>query len=166
MEPKIIKLIELVSQEVTIFEQFLLALNQQQEALVGNDIESLETTTCKLESLTAKTREIESKRFVLVKEISQELQMGEDDVTLSKLIELVKEHESSQLARLQSTLLGLHNQITETKSRNDFLIKKSMEFVNNTITTLSGTEQKEATYSGGDKPEKAPSRTVLLDRRV
>ena len=42
MEQKILQLIKLIGEEVIIFRTFLDYLNQQQEALVANDIEALE----------------------------------------------------------------------------------------------------------------------------
>lgn len=166
MEQNILQLIKLIGEEVVIFETFVQLLNRQQAALVANDIELLATVTQEQEQLAFTTAQVEKRRTELVRTLSQELNRDSNDINLTELAKLVAEPEVNQLQTLQTTLLGLHDQIATIKSRNDFLIRKSMEYINNTLTHLSAAGDKEATY-GTDKNKRVNNgRLAVVDRRV
>jgi hypothetical protein len=166
LEQKILQLIKLIGEEVVIFETFVGLLNRQQEALVANDMELLATVTQEQERLAITTSQVEKRRTELVRALSQEVSRDSSDMNLTELAKLASEPELNQLHALQTTLLGLHDQIATIKSRNDFLIRKSMEYINNTLTYLSATGDKEATY-GADKNKRVNnSRLAVVDRRI
>ncbi len=167
MEAKIIRLIKLIGEEVLIFETFLQYLNRQQEALVSNNLEALQTVTRDQELLAQRTSEVEQERRALVDEISVALQRDRQDLTLSELTKLVSEPESNQIHMLQNTLLGLHEQIATIKSRNDFLIRKSMEYINTTMSQLGvGDQPQKSTYTPDSTKTSASLKTALVDRRA
>ena len=166
MEQKILQLIKLIGDEVVIFRSFLDYLNQQQEALVANDIEALERVTAQQEELARKTTEIEQQRRELVAGISGDLDRNQEDLNLTELTKLVSAQQSEELHTLQETLLNLHEQISEQKSQNDFLIRKSMEYLNTTMVQLGLTESTSSqSYSAEPTPPKT-SRAALVDRRA
>ena len=166
MEQKILQLIKLIGEEVVIFETFVDLLNRQQEALVANDMELLAAVTQEQEQLALKTSQAEKRRTELVRTLSHELNRDSNDINLTELTKLVAEPELNQLRTLQTTLIGLHDQISTIKSRYDFLIRKSMEYINNTLTYLSATGEKEATYAP-DKNKRVSNRHLaVVDRRI
>jgi len=166
LEQKILQLIKLIGEEVVIFETFVELLNRQQEALVANDMELLATVTQEQEKLALRTSQIERRRNELVRVLSQELNRDSNDINLTELAKLVAEPELNQLRTLQTTLLGLHDQIATTKSRNDFLIRKSMEYINNTLTYLSAAGEKEATYAPDKNKRVSNGHLAVVDRRM
>lgn len=166
MEDKILQLVKLIGEEVVIFETFLQLLNRQQEALVGNDMESLQAVTLEQEQLAVRTSQVEQRRAELVRSLSQEMNRNQSDINLTELTKLVSEPESNQIRSLQSTLLKLHEQISTIKSRNDFLIKKSMEYLDNTLSYLATAGEKKATYEAENGRSVGKTRIGLVDRRV
>ncbi len=167
MEAKIIRLISLIGEEVLIFETFLQYLNRQQEALVKNDLEALQIVTHDQEILSQRTTQVEQERRALVAEISVGLDRDQDDLTLTELTKLVSEPESNQIHALQGTLLNLHEQISTIKSRNDFLIRKSMEYINTPMSQLGLTEQSDKrTYSADVVKTNPTQKSALVDRRA
>ncbi|MCC6961935.1 MAG: flagellar export chaperone FlgN [candidate division Zixibacteria bacterium] len=167
MEAKILKLIKLIGEEVQIFETFLHYLNLQQDALVANNLEALQSVTRDQEELALRTTRVETERRALVEEICGELRRDHSDLTLSELTKLVAEPQSNQIQALQTTLLALHEQIATIKARNDFLIRKSMEYINTTIAQLGLTEQVNQTTYTADRTKAAPAaKTALVDRRA
>lgn len=165
MEQKILQLIKLIGEEVVIFRKFLDYLNQQQEALVANDIEALERVTAQQEELAQATNEIEQQRRELVATISGELNRNQDDLNLTELTKLVSGQESEELHTLQETLLNLHEQISEQKAQNDFLIRKSMEYLNTTMVQLGLTSDAKAqNYSAEPASPKQARAAALVDR--
>ncbi len=166
MEQKILQLIKLIGEEVVIFETFVELLNRQQEALVANDMELLATVTQEQEQLALTTSQAEKRRSELVRSLSQELNRDSNDINLTELAKLVAEPELNQLRTLQSTLTGLHGQISTIKSRNDFLIRKSMEYINNTLTCLSAAGEKEATYTADKNKRVTNGHSAVVDRRI
>ena len=167
MEAKIIRLIKLIGEEVLIFETFLQYLNRQQEALVNNNLEALQTVTRDQEQLAQRTTQVEQERRNLVAEISFDLQRDHHDLTLTELTKLVSEPESNQIHALQTTLLGLHEQISTLKSRNDFLIRKSMEYINTTMSQMGLSDKVDKkTYRPESTTAKATAKNALVDRRA
>ncbi len=167
MEAKILRLIKLIGEEVQIFETFLHYLNLQQDALVANNLEALQRVTQDQEELALRTTRVETERRALVEEICGELRREQADLTLSELTKLVAEPQSNQIQALQTTLLALHEQIATIKARNDFLIRKSMEYINTTIAQLGLTEQVNQTTYTADRTKAAPAaKTALVDRRA
>lgn len=166
MEQKILQLIKLIGEEVVIFETFVELLNRQQEALVANDMELLATVTQEQERLALTTSQTEMRRAELVRTLSRELNRGSNDINLTELAKLVAEPELNQLRALQATLTGLHGQISTIKSRNDFLIRKSMEYINNTLTFLSAAGEKDATYVADKNKRVSNGRLAVVDRRI
>lgn len=160
-----IELIEVIGAEVVIFEKFLQTLQRQQDALVDNNLELLNETTTELEALTLETRETEERRREIVGRIIADLELEPDDVNLTQLATLATASESSELTNLQQTLLDLHEQIQGAKSRNEFLIKKSMEYLDATLTQLSGEEQGK-NYQAPTQKNNESRRPLSLDRRV
>lgn len=166
MEQKISQLIRLIGEEVSIFETFVDLLNRQQEALVTNNMEMLASVTQEQEQLAVKTALVEKRRTDLIKALSHEINRDSADMNITELTKLAAEPELNQLRELQGTLIGLHDQIATIKARNDFLIKKSMEYINNTLTYLSAANNREVTY-GADKNKRANAgHLAVVDRRI
>jgi hypothetical protein len=166
LEQKILQLIKLIGEEVVIFETFVELLNRQQEALVANDMELLASVTEEQERLALTTSQAEKRRAELVQTLSQELNREPNDINLTELAKLAAEPELNQLRTLQATLTGLHSQISTIKSRNDFLIRKSMEYINNTLTYLSAAGEKETTYSTDKNKRVNNGHLAVVDRRI
>jgi ferritin len=167
LEQKILRLIKLIGEEVVIFQNFLDYLNQQQEALVANDIDALEHVTAQQEELAHKTTEIEQQRREIVAEISSDLNRSQADLNLTELTKLVSGQQSEELHTLQETLLNLHAQITEQKTQNDFLIRKSMEYLNTTMVQLGLADSTHSqSYSAEPVPPRKSRAAALVDRRA
>ncbi len=167
MEQNVLQLIKLIGEEVVIFRTFLEYLNQQQEALVANDLEGLERVTAQQEELAQRTNEIEQQRKQLVARISNDLHRNEDDLNLTELTKLVSAQQSEELHTLQETLLNLHSQISEQKSQNDFLIRKSMEYINGTMVALGLSNAAQSqNYTADPAPPKSTRAAALVDRRA
>jgi flagellar biosynthesis/type III secretory pathway chaperone len=160
-----LELIEVIGAEVGIFERFLQTLQRQQDALVDNNLDLLNETTAELEVLTSETKKAESRRQKLVAQVTQDLELSPEDINLSQLAALANASQASELSRLQQTLLDLHEQIQESKNRNEFLIKKSMEYLDATISQLSGEEQG-STYQPDATAANGKRRPLSLDRKV
>ena len=160
-----LELIEVIGAEVGIFERFLQTLQRQQDALVDNNLDLLNESTAELEALTAETKEAESRRQELVAQVTKDLELSPEDINLSQLAALANASQASELSRLQQTLLDLHEQIQESKNRNEFLIKKSMEYLDATLSQLSGEEQG-STYQPGATAANGKRRPLSLDRKV
>jgi hypothetical protein len=166
LEQKILQLIKLIGEEVVIFETFVELLNRQQEALVANDMELLATVTQEQERLALTTSMAEKRRAELVRTLSLDMNREPNDINLTELAKLVAEPELNQLRTLQETMTTLHSQISTIKSRNDFLIRKSMEYINNTLTYLSAAGEKEATYAPDKNKRVGSGRLAVVDRRI
>ncbi|MBU1320579.1 MAG: flagellar protein FlgN, partial [candidate division Zixibacteria bacterium] len=129
MESLTKKLTDIVSREVLQFELVLQLMADQQNYLVANDLENLNRVVKEQEEAILKVRELEKSRLLIIDEISDVTDDDSENLTLTQIAKKLALPQAEKLQRLQKTLLDLHEKITRARSRNEFLIKKSMEHI-------------------------------------
>lgn len=158
------QLIDVISQEAILFEEFLGLLDQQKEALVANDIEKLNSVTKLQQSKLLESQKLNRKREHLLEDIRQRYQL-EGDVTVSTLAELTSNNQSAQLKELRDLISGLDMDIHDARNRNALLINQSREFIARTMEMLSRMASQKDSYERKQNPN--PQRAaIMLDRRV
>ena len=149
MESLTNKLTDIVSREVAQFENFLRLLTDQQDYLVSNDLENLQRVVKEQEKAIIATRELEKSRMLVIAEISERIGDDPNNLTLSRITRILSQPQAGKLERMQKTLTDLHARISKVKSKNEFLIRKSMEYIEGTVRLLASGADNVSTY--GDK---------------
>jgi hypothetical protein len=140
------KLTDIVSREVKQFELFLKLLIDQQNSLVANDLEKLNRVVKEQEEAILVTRELEKSRMRIIAEISERLDDDPNNLTLSRITRSLGQPQARKLERMQKTLTELHAKINRVKSKNEFLIKRSMEYIDGTVRLLASSGADTQTY--------------------
>lgn len=165
MESLTNKLAEIVSKEVKQFEQFLQLLIDQQNYLVENDLDNLTRVVEEQEKEILATRELEKSRLRVIAEISERLERDPNDLTLSRITKRLAKPQAEKLEKMHRTLQDLHAKINKVKSKNEFLIKKSMEYIEGTVRLLASGGDAQPTYQESNGSEKKPS-SIAVNRTV
>lgn len=161
MESLTNKLTDIVSREVKQFELFLKLLTDQQDFLVANDLENLNRVIKEQEEAIVVTRELERNRMRVIAEISERIDDDPNNMTLSRVTKSLAQPQALKLEKMQKALTGLYAKINKVKSKNEFLIKKSMEYIEGTVRLLASSSEETPTYGDGNsKKPKSPSIAV------
>lgn len=158
------KLIETIGREAALFESFLELLETQQKMLVENDCEGLKEITASLHEKLIESQQLNDNRFELVEEI-RKLNNIEDDLNVSRLIEIIDKTQADRLSQLQETILNLNEKILETRNQNAMLLNRSREYISKTMEMLSRTNCPKGTYSSQGTASNN-NMNIVVDRRV
>jgi len=158
------KLIETLSSEAVICEDFLKLLSQQQEMLVNNDIDGLNRVTWLQREKVAQSQLLNQRRDRLVAEIKSANAI-EGDLNVSMLLEHVDEHQGGRLIQLREIIQSLTQKIGEVRNQNAMLLNRSKEYILRTMELLSKINNPDSGYAAnGDTVENSSS--VAVDRRA
>jgi len=127
------ELIELIRQEEEVLKRFLDLLQRQKEYLLANQIELFRATVSQQEELMQDIRNLEERRIAKVKEIAASTGLREDEITLTHLIEITLGDVSTELKDLKKNLSQLVNRIRKMNRVNALLIKRSLNFIQQSI---------------------------------
>jgi hypothetical protein len=160
----VLELIEVLKKEASLFETFLELLEEQQKALVENNVEALNRITERHREKIIECSILAKKREAITNRLSSEIDPLED-LTISRLIEASPIGEASMLERLRGTILDFHEKISKLQSQNKMLIERSRDNIAKTMELLGRFKQRSDNYhEKGGKNEVATS--LALDRRV
>jgi len=158
------QLIDIISQETLLFEEFLELLERQKHMLVTNNADGLSEITELQRRKLHESYRLNRSREDLIRRIKESHAL-DGDVTVTRLLEFVDENQAARLLQLRETILGLNNKITETRNTNAMLLNQSREFISRTMNMLSTLSSPDTTYRAGAKPSDAHG-TIMVDRRV
>ncbi len=133
MDEHIQKLIDLIREEEDVLGKFLDMLTRQKDFIVKNDIKSFDETVREEEELITRIRELEEGRMTVVKSIASMGGVSNNELTLTRLIEMNLGEVSSELKNLKKTLATLVDRIKRANRVNQYLIKRSLTFIQNNI---------------------------------
>ena len=158
------ELIEQISKEAAVFEDFLMLLGRQQEMLVKNDIDGLNRITALQREKVVESQLLNKKRELLISEIKSANAI-EGDLNVSRLIELVDEDQGNRLNKLRNIIGGLNTKINEVRNQNAMLLNRSREYILRTLELLSKIYNPNSNYTQNGAPAKSGA-AVAVDRRA
>lgn len=127
------QLIIVIRLEEEVLEQFLDCLNRQKEHIIQNQVAEFDRTVKEEEALIGRIREMEETRMRLVKTIARDTGAAEDELTLTRLIEINLGEASEELKALKRTLAGLVERIKRANRVNQYLIRRSLSAIQRNI---------------------------------
>lgn len=158
------QLIQIISTEALVFEEFLNLLDRQKDALVENDTDRLNEITALQQAKLQESQALNRQREEITDAIKAS-NLISGDVTVSRLLQIADEDQSLRLTKLQETILALNDRITEARNTNAMLLNRSREFISRTMTMLSQLNSPENTY-GPDGAAPKHCAAVAVDRRI
>ena len=160
----IVKLIEVINDEVRLFNELLDVLRQEQGAIVSDDLDGIEAAAARKQAAVRAGRELEARRVALVSELSGALNVAPQKADLACLIDALEGGEQGEeLARMRNVMLELNGKIRDTNENNAFLIRQSMRYTERCIDILSGQSEQSRMYGkfGKNKKGDGSPRSVL-----
>ncbi len=161
-DPVLIELIEVINEEVRTFHRLLTSLQEEQQVIVEDDLEGIEEIVTEQRELAVYAHQVEARRIQLVDELALHLDLQPDNMSLSRLVEVLEGPHSEELANMRGQLLELNGQIRATSENNAFLIRQSLRYTERCLDILTGQQIERRVYGQFGKAKRsAGARSVL-----
>jgi FlgN protein len=158
------ELIEILEKEASLFETFLDLLEQQQEALVRNDVNRLNEITEMQKEKLVHAGQLSKSREELIRRLS-ELGKAPQNATISRLVESASSGQTTMMEQLRETILELNEKIIKVRTQNEMLINRSRENIMKTIELLGRIKMPDDQYHNEGR-RNAVQGSLALDRRA
>jgi predicted transcriptional regulator len=158
------ELMRVLEKEASLFETFLDLLEQQQEALVRNDVNRLNEITERQKEKLVSAGQLSKNREELIRRLSEQGKASEN-LTISRLIESASSGQATMMEQLRETILELNEKIMKVRSQNEMLINRSRENIMKTIELLGRIKMPDDQYHSEGKRNVVQG-SLALDRRV
>ena len=166
MELLLNDLLGLLEGEIGLYASMLLALQKEKKAIVDSNHEELSETSREKENLFLKIRILEEQRLSILESLARNLGHPAQDLTLSKLSQLVQEPQSTQLVGCHSTFLSLAQSIQEINLSNKALLTHSLDLVNGSLSLLGDLLSSSPVYYRTGKMEAGDQSGRLLSGKI
>lgn len=137
-DPAVIELIDIIHDEIRLFNGLLDLLREEQRAIVEDDLEGIETSVGMQQQIARDAQLLEGRRGQVVESLSRRLDMEYDSVNLGRLIQELESDEGEELTRMREILLELNQKIRTVSENNAFLIRQSMRYTERCLDILIG----------------------------
>lgn len=158
------QLIQVISDEALLFEEFLQLLDRQKEALVANDTNRLNQVTQLQQQKLLECRALDRRREKVIAAIKADNAL-EGDVTVTRLIEYADEDQSHRLTLLRDTIFSLNERVNESRNTNALLLNRSREYISRIMNMLARLHTPDGTY-GRKGAARQESAALAVDRRI
>ncbi len=158
------ELIEILKEEASLFGTFLELLEQQQQALVKNDLEEINRITGLQREKAVTSRRLINRREEVIGKLTLDGASSED-ITISRLIDSVASGQAIVLGQLRNSILDLNNKITKVRNQNAMLINRSRENIVKTMELISRIGAPDTGYQDKGKVESMRT-NIAVDRRA
>ena len=151
MDTLLSELIAILNKEIELHKELLSFLHKDRELLVDLRAEEIFESNKKKETCTLKIKMLEESRSLLVDKLSQHYAISSQELTLSKIISLVKEPYHSVLDTARSILTALIKSIKEVNQGNALIVKDSLYYFNRSLDFLNYASSLSPTYVDNGK---------------
>ena len=159
-------LIDVVQQELSVYQSVLGKANQKKEALIKNDINMLEHIVARESGVVKTMQELERRRESLIRAIAQKHGLDEKTATLADIAALYPE-KSETLLTLKTQLGSVVAEIQKLNEANRALLDTHLQYTSFCVNLLTGAASTLNTYSySGRISEPQENKTLMLDRIV
>lgn len=167
MESEMIaRLVDLIKREEGQLHGFLDLLELQKKLLVENKVEEFEDSVRQQEELIEDIRQLEKERIVLVSEIARNMEVKEDELTLTRLVEMSLGQISDELKDAKKTMTQLVDRIQRANQVNQYLIKRSLNRTQRSIDFLIDEGLRDVIYEQDGKVKGQDRRSLMINKTL
>lgn len=158
------ELISLIRQEEEVLTRFLELLRHQKKFLLANQIDAFRDTVAEQEKLVEDIRTLEARRIAKVRELAASTGLREDEITLTHLIEITLGDVSAELKELKKNLGQLVERIRRISKVNELLIKRSLNFIQQSIGWMIDASDITQVYDPSGKTTRQTPSSVMVNK--
>ena len=159
------ELIEVLENEISLFESLLDAASYEKDAMENFYLEEMLSCQKSIMSLNLDINVLEGRRKKITDEIAERRQIPPESLTLQDLVFEADGEERIRLERCRTALKNLLESLSTVLKENRQLASGSLEFLDRSIKVLSGYEVKESNYlpSGILEQREYPANRVMKE---
>jgi len=153
-----------LEREIGCYEELIQSARAEQQALIRGKLEELKLSIEAQELLISSTKTLEGTRREIGRTLAERLDLPDQEVTLTRLIELGHDDAEGRIGALRDRVRAVVRELDRLNAGNAQLISSSIDFINQTMWVLLQPRADKPTYSSeGSTEAPAPSR-ALVDR--
>lgn len=131
------KLTEILDKEASIYEAILKLSREKTDIIANGKVTELEGITRVEQSMILQLGQLENEREKIVGEIAAQQGTAAEDITISKLGEILPKEQSEELKNRQQKMTGIINDLRHTNEVNSKLIKNSLDYIDFSVNVLT-----------------------------
>ena len=145
------QLVEVLGEQTERYKELLGLALEKRDIIINNDIEALQQINHLENLVISQNQKLEKKRVSLVADMALVLNQKEDDLTLTKLIELMDgQAEQAALTEARDKIKEVIDELKENNTQNGLLIQNALEYIEFSTNLMRSTQgQQPATYFPG-----------------
>ena len=162
------ELIKNLEEQIENLEDFEGLLNEQQQLILKNEVGPFQESLNRQNRLISAARDIEKKRREIVENYSREKGDNSPHPTLTDICQHDDNGYTDQLKSIKETLTNSVRKVERLKEKNEILIKKSLEIINDTMKIYyQGDDRGIPSYtSNGTNPKKSGYSRIVLNEVI
>lgn len=134
------ELMDTVDKQIEIYDELLEIAAKKKTAVIENKIDALSEITAAENTLLGRCSRLDKQRETLFDDIAFVLNKKSEDITLSKLVELIKgQPEEQRLAAIRDRAMDTLNKLKKINDLNRTLIETSLQHIDYSMNVLRGT---------------------------
>ncbi len=137
MNSTIEQLIGLLKQECDLYRSLQGVLDQEKEAAARSDVHALNETVIEKETILFEIHKKEEKRCQLMAELAEKPGYDLQDLTLSRISQLVDEPFAGNLRRVSEDFLSVLSRVQSANQRNKQIFEHSLELLRGSFNRLN-----------------------------
>ncbi len=163
---KLQPLLEVMIQEKDIYRNLLELSVQKRVVLIQNDVPALEGIVQREKGLVQTTRELETQRQKLMDGIAADLDIGSEDTTLTRVVEVCEEPLKGEFISLKEELRGVVAELSQSNDTNKKLIQTHLDYTSFCIRLLTDAGEGQTYNNKGATNEEGSNKYRVFDARI
>jgi flagellar biosynthesis/type III secretory pathway chaperone len=155
-----------LTREKSLLESINLVLNEQQQAVLGNDIAGLNESVASLREWLNRFALVENERRQAMEELATVAALSREGVTLQKLLDALVVPEKEEILSLGESVRSLLEQVEKTNRLNSYLIEKSQLFVKRNLLWMKRIQSPVTTYTRDSRVKVQSNTKQLINEAV
>lgn len=149
------ELLSVLGQERDNYETLLSMNDKKREAIVKNDIETLDKVTADEEDVSTTLKNLENTRLRILKDMAVVLGKDDEEISVNRMIGLLSEQPDEQkaLTKARDELLDAASRMRFMNEQNEILLKQALEMVEFDLTLFKSLRQAPETANYGKNTE-------------
>ena len=162
----IARLITILSEEMQMYNELLLALREKQTSIIEGKVRELQEAVHKEQTILKRTKAVAANREASFQEVSAALSGEEEIRTLSQLIQTVESSYAERLSDIHRSLQQIHQQVMLANEENRYLLNYSINFVRDAARELVRSSDQFPVYSATGSDQKGLVGSSLIEGKV
>ena len=132
------ELIKILESEYDNYEQLCILAEKKKDVVIKGDVETLKVITASENELVGKNQKLEKERTSIMEDIANVLNRNKDELTLTKLIELIdsQEEDAENLKDIQKRFRDKLNTLKNLNEKNGILIQQALSYVEYNVNVM------------------------------